>query len=204
MQERPILFSGSMVQAILAGRKTQTRRLFGPRHTRVYGGQYPQYDVRELRGRHWWVTNSDGAGFQEPALYGIPGDRLWVRETWCAVSEPTQPGGAAYLYRADDGEAERVITDARGWKPSIFMPREACRIRLEVTGVHVEPLQAITEEDARAEGWTKRSEVSDDPEVHCDAARDWFMDLWDTINGKRAPWTTNPWVWVIGFKRAEG
>ncbi len=80
------------------------------------------------------------------------------------------------------------------------MPRWASRITLEITSVRVERLQEISEADAQAEGWTRRPEVSTDPQVHKEAARDWFMDLWESINGPGS-WDANPWVWVIEFRR---
>jgi hypothetical protein len=202
MKERPILFSAPMVRAILEGRKTQTRRLVGPRHVMCVG---------------------------RPELadcpYGEPGDRLWVRETFaieCSVDGIDQPlphddgrphrrhhheHGESWWqqphYRATDPAPELCITDKDGyevpgvqWKPSIHMPRWASRITLRVTSVRVERLQAITESDAWAEG------------VHPDwcgvdehGPRASFSALWDQINGARASWDSDPWVWVIGFER---
>lgn len=100
---------------------------------------------------------------------------------------------------------EAAKTRAPGWytRPAIFMPRAASRILLEIASVRVERLQDISEPDAAAEGWPRRPEVSDDPQVHADAARDWYMDLWEQINGAGS-WAANPWVWVVEFRRIEG
>jgi hypothetical protein len=148
MKERPILFSAPMVRAILDGRKTQTRRVI---------------KEKLMRGEGAHVNNCQ---------YGKPGDRLWVRETFCYHDYL-----ARYLYKADG------VTGVK-WKPSIFMPRIASRIMLEITGIRVERLQDISEEDAIAEGWPKSS--------------DWYRSLWESINGQGS-WVLNPWVWVIEF-----
>ena len=177
MKERPILFSAPMVRALLAGTKTQTRRVIKPRHLAFF--------------------NQDAAAMlsdwnERPLPYGKPGDRLWVRETWHDASSSLH---SCALYRADG-----IDLHWDKWTPSIHMPRWASRITLEITSVRVERLQEISEADAQAEGWTRRPEVSTDPQVHKEAARDWFMDLWESINGPGS-WDANPWVWVIEFKR---
>lgn len=234
----PILFSGPLVRRILAGQKTQTRRLFGPSGCVPHGNDYPQYDIRELRGRLWHVENAEGGGFQEPARYGIPGDRLWVRETWkvgswksdgrFAIDYAAGPAGqtpwvkpppevATKLARESLEDCERHMERAKPddesvwdegaryawevgnspcrWRPSIFLFRWASRITLEVTSVRVEQLQDIDEEDARAEG------VEPADAMEPDSCRSAFRDLWDRINGKRATWDSNPWVWRIEFRR---
>jgi len=172
---RPILFSSPMVRAILDGSKTQTRRSFA------------------------------GTLGVTPCPYGVPGDRLWVRETF-VQGHPSDAGEVRYdlplryWYRADgdldmwageDGHAGDVP-----WRPSIHMPRAASRITLEITDVRVERLQAISEEDALAEGVPF---VQNDPFER--TARREFQDLWDSLNAKRAPWASNPWVWCLTFKR---
>ncbi len=150
-----------MVRAILAGTKTQTRRV-----------------CRKVGER-----GADG--------YGDVGDRLWVRESFAPLY--FDDGRPAYM--ADyDGD---VVPRPR-FKPSIHMPRAVSRIDLEIDAVRIERLQDITEADAKAEG------VTDDggPEVGLDASpRAAFRVLWDVISGKRAPWASNPWVWVVGFRR---
>lgn len=168
MKERPILFSGPMVKAILAGNKTQTRRVI----------QCPER-----------FSNIRDCGFASP--YGVPGDRLWVRETWRAddfMPEET-------IYRTD-GPAEAA--DCVPWRPSIFMPRRRSRITLEVTDVRVERLQEISGGDIAAEtGWLT---CHRGPSCRC--MQEMFSPVWDRINSKRAPWALNPWVWAITFKRS--
>jgi hypothetical protein len=123
--------------------------------------------------------------------YGIPGDRLWVRETFAQGVEGC-PGGISY--RADhadpkgDGPAHPVK-----WRPSIFMPRAASRILLEITDVRVQRLQEISTRDIWAEG------IAASPDV--DPVHEW-RDLWDSLNAARGfGWAANPWVWAITFRR---
>jgi hypothetical protein len=195
MKERPILFSGEMVRAILDGRKTQTRRVL-----RLAGAGDGITSV-ESNGYGKWFTNLGGSGFQCP--YGKPGDHLWVRETWGAVSkteDPAPPEECSIEYRADlplgctDQPGGWPSEDAKGnekaphWKPSIFMPRWASRIILEVMDVRVEQLQDISEEDCCREMGC--------PLSGC------FKILWDSLNAKRGySWDVNPFVWVISFRR---
>ena len=179
MTERGILFNGTMVRALLDGSKTQTRRVVKPQ---PYEGGRPE---------HWSISE-----LSQFCPYGQPGDRLWVRETFAYLGT-NKRGPHAYCADTDDGE--RIRVDAP-WKPSIHMPRAASRILLEIVSVRVERLNEISEGDAQAEGWQYRPDVSDDPDVHTDAARDWYSDLWEQINGAGS-WDTNPWVWVIEFKR---
>jgi len=193
MKERPILFNAAMVNAILEGRKTQTRRV--------------------IKCEMKWDGDDFGESLEpvKHCPYGLPGDRLWARETWRA--EELESGLDGIRYRADDSfraiqnsraSSDRWMDAARPgdpWRPSIFMPRWASRISLEVTGVRVERVQKITEADAQCEGW----DMSNLPEGHCydctHHARDWFAELWDSINAKRGyGWILNPWVWVIEFK----
>lgn len=191
MKERPILFSGPMVRAILDGRKTQTRR--------VCIGQ------REL---------SRAADFQiSRCPHGQPGDKLWVRETWrCRGGREYeyQRHQPSVMYRADAAPESYVCDD---WRPSIHMPRWASRITLEIESVRVERVQEISEEDAKSEG------TPDDALVHyyCEEGNDddpignhrcnWrygFSRLWDSINLKRGfGWEANPLVWVITFRRVK-
>lgn len=168
MKEHPILFSGPMVRALLAGTKTQTRRI---------------------------VTQPRFVG---PAMihagpYGGPGDRLWVRETFAETS-------GRVIYR------ESVPMGPGVWRPSIFMPRALSRITLEVVSVRVERLQDITDDDILAEGVTVAGvaalvgkQRSREP-IACNLRGLWSLG-WDAINGKRAPWASNPWVWRVEFRR---
>jgi hypothetical protein len=171
MSERPILFSGPMVRALLEGRKTQTRRI--------------------VKG-HPHVLPPLNIG----CPYGVPGDRLWVRETW----HPSDSGPE--LYAADYDSKERAGVEA--WKPSIHMPRRASRITLEVTDVRVERLQDITEDEARAEGCDGKScPVGNLRAWSASQCRYQFAWLWDEINGSRAAWSDNPYVWAITFRRIQ-
>jgi hypothetical protein len=187
MTERPILMSGAMVRACLreVDPKTQTRRVVrNPYNFSCLTGDCPHWDKKLC---------ADALAAHSP--YGQAGDRLWVRETF--AFDVIKNNG--FRYRADVDPQ----TDGWTWTPSIHMPRAACRLVLEVTGVRVERLQAITWRDAFAEGFEPQP-VSADPTVHRDAARDWYMDLWDSLNAKRGfGWATNPWVWVVSFKRAD-
>lgn len=201
-KERPILFSAPMVRAILEGRKTMTRRVVSPRLTP--DGMWARDDSRgcERLFRHgevaprgakpWWpIGGINGAISRCP--YGVPGDMLWVRETWASDVDGC-PAGLSY--RADhlDPRGDGPANPMR-WRPSIFMPRWASRITLEVTGVRVERLQDITAGDAECEGVDA---------AHCGRI-DAFERLWDSINSSRGyGWTVNPWVWVVTFKVLDG
>ncbi len=141
MKERPIMFTGPMVRAILDGRKTQTRRVIRPQPRWVGDPGIP-----------FRTEDADPKGIIQ-CPYGKPGDQLWVRETW-APNEGDVLAGKAF-YRADNN------TIVERWRPSIHMPRWASRITLEITKVRVERLQDISEEDAKAEGSAYRTEFRD-------------------------------------------
>ena len=178
MKSRPILFSTPMVLAILAGNKTQTRR--------VVKSPYSNYPcvTKHITSCEFDFHHDEGIGQYTASPYGKPSDQLWVRETfvWEGDTKYTDmfPIGS-FFYKADFEENEGPTK----WKPSIFMPREASRITLEITDIRVESLKEITEEDAKAEGLS-------------DVSR--FREIWFKINSVNS-WETNPWVWVIEFKR---
>ena len=197
MKERPILFSGEMARAILEGRKTQTRRAVKPQP-----GDHMRIPMLTQNG--WqFMTHPDQlrdtiSSWRCP--FGIPGDRLWVRETWAEFAgiEPK----SEIVYRADgtfDTPAKEHLRN-KSWRPAIFMPRCASRIALEITAIRVELLQDISEDDAIAEGCTHtgigRSIAADEIET----AREQFQRLWESIYGEES-WNANPWVWVIEFKK---
>lgn len=191
MKEHPILFGGPMVRAILDGRKTQTRRVLKdapPRTTQWLNGL-------ERDAYRWWPANgSDYTGDSVMCPYGAPGDRLWVRETWCyagwtddglpwiryaadgacILCERVTPEWAERVgdHWADLSSAENVAVDGlaadRKWRPSIFLPRWASRLTLAVTAVRVERLQAISEVDAQAEGVDRYAGACDHPRFGCD------------------------------------
>jgi hypothetical protein len=240
VKEHGILFSGPMVKAILAGEKTQTRRIvtwansyanfpkdagwdfdraFADSLLDVPGNQYlkvpfgdPEDDTRD-RVRCRWKT----------------GDRLWCRETFTTYNEdsdaerearfakaqniksmedlmdwsamPAGGGGKKVLYAADFGDwAYDKDSDLGPWTPSIFMPRWASRITLEICEVRVQRLQDIHGDDARAEGCPNVFRYITEQEDR--DAISWYRRLWESINGKGS-WDANPWVWCLTFKRIE-
>lgn len=192
MKERPILFSGVMVRAILEGRKTQTRR----------------------------AIKKACNPFRDICPYGVPGDRLWVRETWCElrvghfneIGLPRDLLVTRYDYPRRNGAAYRATTSPDGdafradfgykWRPSIHMPRWASRITLEIVSVRVERLHDISESDAADEGagllLADHEYWDGDPDQY----RKCFRALWESINGPGS-WAENPYVWAIEFKRVE-
>jgi len=200
-RERPILFSGPMVRAILEGRKTQTRRPI--KVDDIYT------TVDDTDGKPFaWQSDECGDWYEMPCPYGKPGDLLWVRETWqiFRVYEDTWNGG----YEADlwDGPIPRErpnhawITYAaddpggRPWRPSIHMPRWASRITLRITNIRIERLCDISVDGASAEGI--EAAIDHDGPV-CYLAE--FQRLWDAMHSKRGlRWNANPWVWVMEFE----
>ncbi|WP_262071936.1 hypothetical protein [Stenotrophomonas sp. Marseille-Q5258] len=192
MRERPILFNGAMVRAILAGAKTQTRRVATPKRS-----------IEPM---------------SDECPFGQPDDRLWVRERFKPVASGQVKDGYGevrygYAYEADSAtrwnKRTTIIHDLTGqpgkgpmqfqqtpWRSSICMPHRACRLLLEITAVRVERLQAISAQDCVAEGITTRFTVdggNDDLRIQ-------FRELWTSTGGD---WDSNPWVWVIEFKRVE-
>lgn len=214
-KERPILFSTAMVQAILEERKTQTRRIIKPQpeHKQVhlyrkfhYEGEHRMWCWKDLIMDNLvdFSNNEDRKALAARCPYGEVGDILWVREKFIhlpaeyehSVSSSYPCNSAITYYAADEKEAI-----AGPWRPSIHMPKELSRIRLEITDIKVERLQEITRQDAAKEGvcldpegplpeWCKRYRW---PEEN-------FQSLWELINGKHS-WLQNPWVWVLSFKR---
>ena len=241
MKERGILFSGPMVRAILEGRKQQTRRVMKVQPTlhdfgEAGGGMRyaivpPQTTPGYLAVGCHVIKAGDTAYAKMP--YGVPGDRLWVKEAWayrldCDHLNGTQlyERGVRQAWYWADGPGRCCNTGCAGAagrvRSSRFMPRWASRITLEITDVRVQRLQEISEEDARAEGVsaTKYSEqdvadiqISDvDPAIKELAkilgpgtftAKGEYMMLWDSINAKSHPWASNPWVWALTFRRID-
>lgn len=218
--ERPILFSAPLVRALLAGTKTVTRRLIRPQPQGHHWENLPP----EARYRHYVGVMEDGAGLvcasvhhitvngresmeEDPPArcpFGVPGDRLWVREAWSHDSETLEAarvrhedmmGGDAIYYRATE---ENPDESGLRWRPSIHMPRWASRIDLEVTEVRVERLQEITEHDAAREGVSDMVRV---PGSIGESTRAKFFYLWGEVHGIRVTRDYNPWVWVVRFRR---
>lgn len=218
MKERPILFSAPMVSAILEGRKTQTRRIMRRQPDdveRFYRGE-PTTDtdarhaILRCYNRPKGFKNCN-SGWSANATYKTPftefcvGDRLWVRETFMDLS------GTGVEHRDSEGKLQRFAYAAdcpKGshgdelrkefglkWKPSIHMPRTACRIVLEITKIRVEQLQDISESDCLKEGVGSP--------ILRDCKKPKFMQLWESINGTGS-WNKNPWVWVVEFKVIQG
>jgi hypothetical protein len=230
MTDRPILFKSEMVRAILEGRKTQTRRIMKPqpvwhRNFWMYDGEpFLSDDTMQSHLLHnvYGVKGSPyGAVYADDSA-----DHLWVRETWADVRGmgfDEFPMGVSY--RADCANASLDVAKSYGvkWKPSIFMPRWASRITLEITDVRVERLQDITETDAIAEGieaeklsgfsgyWKNYEFTTSHPrrgeEITDEKHRTVgyknpiasYASLWRSINGAES-WDANPWVWVVEFK----
>lgn len=194
MRERPILFAGPMVRAILSGEKTVTRRLMKPQPTpsNMGGHSWPCPIHQTMLHVEQELQNGEGiwAGLADSACpHGAPGDRLWVRETY-------GDAGCRLTYRADLDDGAHCMV--KRWIPSIHMPRSASRILLEITAVRVERLQDISDEQARAEGYPA-DRAAETGGSDLDAWL-WFRSLWGEINGPEA-FAANPWVWVVEFRR---
>lgn len=213
MKERGMIFNGEMVRAILDGRKTQTRRIMKNQPA----GDYPETPA---------LIRNVGTGFQWHGLYGESsifncplgsiGERIWVRETFRVHSRATDVATLVYrasvrnswteqTHRVPVAVCNKPATPEK-WTPSIHMPRWASRLLLEITDVRVERVQDISQIDAIAEGGPPDhpsfSKISREMGFS-DWPRSWFAQTWWGIYGREA-WNTNPWVWVIEYKRVEG
>ncbi|MFM4167590.1 hypothetical protein AB8R50_21345 [Klebsiella pneumoniae subsp. ozaenae] len=201
MKERGMIFNGELVRAILDGRKTQTRRPIKWKQTR-----FTEIGEREDGSKWPWSEDAEHAcDFWHPCPFGAVGDRIWVREAFRVHSRATDV--ATLVYKASERnswtEQTRRVPVAvcnkpatpEKWTPSLHMPRWASRILLEITGVRVERLRSMSQDDARAEGVIAASGPME--------AGLAFRELWDSIYGEES-WKANPWVWVIEFKRVEG
>lgn len=229
IREKGLIFNSEMVRAILDGRKTQTRRPIKWKQTR-----FTEIGEREDGSKWPWSEDAEHAcDFWHPCPFGAVGDRIWVREAYRfpASLDDVSPTGVGEMavatgYRKpwaptfyeftgtfSDGwkgfETPPKVSDAGKLRPSIHMPRWASRILLEITDVRVERLNAISEEDARAEGIIDGGCLNCGEPEPCGCANpepdatDAFAYLWQSIYGQEN-WNANPWVWVIEFKRVEG
>jgi hypothetical protein len=206
MKERPIIFSASMVRAILAGTMTQTRRVVKPEPAGSVTTIYRPF-ANEPNNLHFYADNVGFIRWYGGCPYGQPGDRLWVREAWKAHTTfdhlpPREIPQSHVWYMADDG----YKAESR-YRQGMFMPRWASRITLEVTGGRVERLQDISEADAQAEGVTPKWEPGCSGRLmealggfSFRPAASAYAELWEQINGPGS-WDANPWVWVVEFKR---
>lgn len=219
MKEHPILFSGPMVKAILENRKTQTRRTVkGLPDGIKCASAIPESDYQ------YRFTDFDKHTIDLRCPYGRPAlplepaqDHLWVREGFAIdyeVGEGTRGEiPPAVFYRATDTETN-WSNGKTPWKSPLFMPRWASRITLEIKDVRVERLQEISPTDVIAEGIGHATNCNSGlakyphgvpAEIcagrNCDCRV--FREGWDSINGKRAPWASNPWVWIIEFRRIQ-
>lgn len=203
-KERPILFSAPMVRALLAGTKTQTRRL-----VRLPSGFVPTRVAPGPFAGHFDFIDDEGMGGMVDEPRWFVGDTLWVRETWSrAQFENCGELTTRTVYRADFPDDYDGF-GIRRWYPSIHMKRADARLLLEVTDVRVERLQDISEADAKAEGVDdgpgRGHHLYPSPRAARSSLghRAVFAELWDQINGERAAWASNPWVWVVSFKRVD-
>lgn len=221
MKERPIIFSGPMVRAILSGAKTQTRRPVRPQpswphYLQPMWGRSP--DGHDFGERHLWrevgPDYPDDSSDDRRCPYGQPGDRLWVREGfklcdrnhWPDLPHRRGPGREVAYYRANFDRSS-----ATPWRSPIHMPRWASRILLEIVDVRAEQLREISEEDAQAEGvkgphfgrWTDGESKVTPPET--EPPRPWahsFYVAWREIHGHDV-FPPDVWVWALTFKRVE-
>lgn len=199
MKERPILFNQEMVKAILAGCKTQTRRIIDPQPRFSEQGGFHWKGYMYGIGSNYAETVSNFTNWNCPM--GRVGDRLWVRETFRYFDNSNECGCSEYCGCPPTGtpiyRASHFTGNGEKWKPSIHMPRNASRITLEITKIRVERLQDISAEDAKAEGFDYSKHPSSIEMDYAIGARTNFRHAWDAINKN---WEANPWVWVVEFK----
>ena len=198
--DKPILFQDDLVRMILSGRKTQTRRIVKIKGDLPHEDGTITQDRPEINQFTYWPPlpkpsiHDVNDGSKEPDInlthfacpFGVPGDRLWVREVWAH-----DPFSDRIIYRSS-----WLNTTGIRWKSSIHMKKQYCRIWLEVTRIRIQRVQEISNDDAWCEG------VSDSPEYNCIA---YFKDVWERINGEKAgcSWEDNPYVWAIDFKQVD-
>ncbi|HCI4556533.1 TPA: morphogenetic protein [Klebsiella quasipneumoniae subsp. similipneumoniae] len=205
-----MIFNAEMVRALLSGRKTQTRRIIKPQPEATLSGSLSgKWLSRPLNGL--LLPKIEDIAIHCP--FGVVGDRIWVRETFqeplfdydlmdSYCKDPTPFEKPEFCVYKADGVPAPEFYDADDelhccWRPSIHMPRWACRILLEITNVRVERLKSISDGDAIREGCSTADMMSGD------CVADVFARLWASIYGSDS-WNANPWVWVIEFKRVEG
>jgi len=176
MKERPIIFSTPMVQAIMDGQKTMTRRILKPQpEGNPCGICYSSFHSKDIDGYGFSFDEKITSIIKCP--YGQPGDRLWVRETFIYA-------GNQIIFKADEDPENKLFCK---WSSPLFMPKSAARLWLEIEEVRVETLHDISESDAISEGF---------------ASRDKFAAYWESLHGDFS-YLEDPWVWVIKFRRVE-
>ena len=203
MKERPILFNAEMVRAVLDGRKTQTRRIRGLDEINKNPDVWIRSDLWDMDvSPRFNFLNKNLA--DEPFMtigcpYGVPGDRLWVRETFGRNG----CGCCPIHFRATEPDwLNNSSNPSSQWFPPLHMSRGLSRINLEIVSVRVERVQDISEDDAKAEGCSGMIELRKDELMTL--PQHWFANLWDSINEKKGfGWDMNPWVWVIEFKEVK-
>lgn len=211
--EKPILFAGPMVRAIMEDRKTQTRRVIKPQpvcDSKAWACYWTKANhERKFGPSAWGLNEAPDASMLLHCPFGKPSDCLRVRETW-RTEERKEDSVDGIRFAADNlfvpiqniasAADDWVVANNNGkhgtdWRPSIYMPRWASRLTLEIVAIRVERLHEITRDGAIAEGCPKEAADSHD-------SCQWYRDLWDSINAKRGHgWDTNPWVWVVEFRR---
>lgn len=212
---RPILMSASMVRALLDGRKTQTRRIAKfPKWADPSGG----VEFCSIDSAPAMLCRESGCFADVNSPFGLPGDSLWVRETWRVARRwddnpprtlPFERGmtimyaaggsrahNGAGVYENDDDYPPELPEWAGKQRPSIHMPRWASRLTLKITEVRIEQLHDISNEDAAAEGWPGPDETGT---IRSSYPMAWYSHLWESING-RGSWEFNPWVWALTFE----
>lgn len=233
VRERSIIMRAESVRAILAGRKTQTRRVVTTRipahRPEVFAWFAPRITENKALEGLWCRDESGTPEFLARCPYGAPGDRLWVRESFRFACAHSDDDTLCIAYRASqDGLNIGLIVNniprpsgitapphSREWLSPLHMPRWASRLTLEITDVRVQRLQEISEQDAEAEGIVRVDDIGDGNTAPAYAGTDgsftngWsaqsaFARVWDALNAKRGfPWASNPWVWAVTFKRVE-
>ena len=223
MKEYPILFSSPMVKAILDGNKTQSRRVVMSRSKK-----YPCFNIAEQHDGSFWpeyadddfASRDDGGPHQISCPYGNVGSILYVRETWMPVASvgnkkngwhhmivhyKADPPDVAHKIYAPVSAMDKYSNSWEKYKPSIFMPKWAARLWLEITDVRVERLQEITIDDIKDEGLKYAKRSYHNPSEDQPDPWECFAQLWDSINRKRTgcSWADNPWCWCIGFRRIK-
>lgn len=223
MKERPIIFSGPMIRAISDGSKVMTRRVVKlPDRLLAEGDNPVEIDMCPNVSGHWSAYDSGNNPAKQWEMikcpYGQVGTKLWARETFYLdhglyanrerlAEGPPDGDFADYTYYRADGECCDQIPECQcaevgkpKWRPSIFMPRWASRITLEITSVRVERLNEISDGDCFDEGWEPEPIAQ---RIEAYLARDWFIKTWNKINGKKHPWASDPWCWVLEFRRLD-